>query len=295
MQLFIEHLGRHAFLQYALFASVLASIACGIVGSYVVVRRRTYIAGAIAHCVLGGMGAARYAQVVHGVEWLTPMLGAVCASVLAALIIGLVTLYAGQREDTVISAVWALGMAMGISFITVTPGYNEDLMSYLFGNILMVSRADLRLMLGLNVLIVLTTLLFYNKFLAISFQEELARLRGVRAGLYSMFLLVLTALTVVLLIQIVGIVLVIALLTLPAATASQLVKRLSHVMLLAIALNTVFTVGGLVISYQPELPAGATIIELAGTTYLAVVAGKGIWRRIRNAKHSDSPSTTSSD
>jgi zinc transport system permease protein len=278
--IFFEHLVRYPFLQLALAAGILAAVACGVVGSYIVVRRSTYIAGAISHCVLGGMGLARYLQVVHHIEWLTPLTGATAAALTAGLIIGVVTLYGRQRVDTVLSAVWALGMAIGISFITMTPGYSQDLMSYLFGSILMVTPRDLWLMVTLNVIIVGVTLLFYNKFLAICFHEELARLRGIRTGAFTMLLLVMTALTVVLLVQIVGIVLVIALLTLPAATAAHLTKRLSSMMVLAAILTLVFTIGGLAISYQPQLPVSATIIEVAGGVYLLVVGGSFAWRRL---------------
>lgn len=281
MQEFFEHFGRYPFLQSAVAAGALASVASGIVGTYVVTRRRTYIAGAISHCVLGGMGAARYLQLKHGVTWLTPLAGATLAALAAALIIAVVTLYGKQREDTVLSAVWAVGMAVGVSFIAATPGYNEDLMSYLFGNILMVGRRDLWLMVGLDVAVVSVTLLFYNRFLVMSFHEELACMRGISVPLYSVLLLVLTALTVVLLVQVVGIVMVIALLTLPAATASHLVRRLPYVMVTAIVLSMLFTIGGIAISYGPELPAGATIVELAGGTYLFVLLGRGVWRRAR--------------
>lgn len=280
MTLFFEHLARYPFLQYALVASLLASVACGIVGSYVVVRRTTYIAGAISHCVLGGMGAARYLQRAHGVEWFTPLLGAGLAALVAAVIVSLVTLYGKQRVDTVLSVVWALGMAIGVSFIAATPGYGEDLMSYLFGNILMVTRADLRLMAVLDTIVVICALLFYNKFMVICFQEELARLRGIHVGIYTTFLLILIAFTVVLLVQVVGIVMAIALLTLPAATAGLVTRRLWQMMLVAVVLSVFFTLGGIALSYRPELPAGATIIELAGGTYLAVLAGRGLWRAL---------------
>jgi len=272
VSLFWNHLLEHAFLQYAVLGGLLASVACGVVGSFVVVRRTTYVAGAIAHCVLGGMGAARYMQRVHGVEWMTPLLGATVAAV---------TLSGRQREDTVLSAIWAIGMAVGISFITATPGYYEDLMSYLFGNILMVGVSDLGHMAVLDAVIVVLMLLFYDKFLVISFQPELARLRGIRVGAYHTLLLVLIALTVVLLTQVVGLVMVIALLTLPAATALQFARRLWIAMIAASALCFLFTAGGIVLSYGPELPAGATVIELAGAAYLLAVIGKRILRRAR--------------
>jgi zinc transport system permease protein len=283
--LFWSHLFQYSFLQYAVLAGLLASVACGIVGSFVVVRRNTYVAGAIAHCVLGGMGAARYLQRVHGQEWATPLLGATVAAVVAALLIAAVTLSGRQREDTVLSAIWAIGMALGVSFITATPGYQEDLMSYLFGNILMVSKANLWHMAALDLVVLAATLLFYNKFLVMSFQPELARLRGLRVGFYHTLLLLLTSLTVVLLTQVVGLVMVIALLTLPAATASQFSSRLWKMMIAASLLCLLFTTGGLALSYAPELPAGATVIELAGAGYLLSLGLKFMLNRFRGSRH----------
>ena len=267
---FFDALGRFEFLRFALLAGVLASIACGVIGTYVVTRRITYIAGGIAHSTLGGMGVARYLQVVHGLRWLHPLHGAIAAALIAAGIIGLVSLHKREREDTVIGAVWAIGMALGVLFISRTPGYNEDLMSYLFGNILMVTRGSLWLIVGLDVLVVTMGLLFYNHFVAVSFDEEFARLRGVRVEFYYLLLLGLTALTVVLLVTVVGIVLVIALLTLPAAVAGYFARTLRGMMILSVLLSIGFTTGGLAISFEPDLPGGATIIVLAGGVYLLV-------------------------
>jgi len=250
---------------------VVASVACGVVGSYVVARRITYIAGGVAHCVLGGMGAARYLNEVHGWRGLHPLHGAVVAALLAALIIGFVSLRAREREDTVISALWAIGMAVGILFISRTPGYYEDLMSYLFGNILLVSQRELWLMVGLDVLVVGLGVLFYNKFLAVCFDEEFARLRGVKVEFYYLLLLCLTALTVVVLVTVVGLVMVIAMLTLPVAVANQFARRLWQVMALSTLLTVALTTAGLMVSYGPSLPPGATTILLAGAVYLLVV------------------------
>lgn len=283
--LFWQHLFQYPFLQYALIGGLLAAISCGIVGSFVVVRRTTYVAGAIAHSVLGGMGVARYLQRVCGVEWMTPLVGATIAAVLAALIIAAVTYSGRVREDTVLSAIWAIGMAVGISFITATPGYYEDLMGYLFGNILMVSPSDLWNMGILDSIVVVMLFLFYDKFLLISFQPELARLRGIRVGAYHTLLLVMIAITVVLLTNVVGLVMVIALLTLPAATAFLLAGRLWSVMLLAALISFLCTIGGVAISYGPELPAGATVIELAGTVYILVFAGRKLVLRFRHRVH----------
>jgi zinc transport system permease protein len=277
---FFTDLPQFVFLQNALWAGLLASLACGIVGTYVVTRRITYLAGGIAHSVLAGLGVARYLEVVHGVGS-HPFLGALIAGLLAALIIGVVSLKAHQREDTVIGAIWAIGMAVGILFIARTPGYNQDLMSYLFGNILMVSGDDLRLLAGLDAAIVVVGLAFYNQFVTISFDAQFARLRGLNVGFYYLLLLCLTALTVVLLVSVVGIILVIALLTLPAAIAGNFAARLWQIMILAVVLSAGLTSGGLVASYALDLPTGATIIVLAGAAYLLTTGGVTLARRGR--------------
>jgi zinc transport system permease protein len=232
------------FLRYALIAGILASITFGIVGSYVVVRRITYIAGAIAHCVLGGIGIALYAQKVWHLAWLDPIYGALAAALLAALIIGLVSMYTKQREDTVIGAIWAIGMAVGLLFIAKTPGY-IDPMSYLFGNILLVSKSDLWLMILLDIVVVAAVWLLYHNFMAVCFDEEYARLRGLNTKFYYLALLMMIALAVVLLVRVVGIVMVVALLTLPAAIAGHFVNRLGRMMVLASLLCMVFISGGL--------------------------------------------------
>jgi zinc transport system permease protein len=287
---FLTAAGRYPFIQHALLAGVLASIACGIVGTYVVTRRITYIAGSISHCVLGGMGAARDFAATYRIEGLTPLHGAVAAALASALLIGWVSLSAGaqggarggkQREDTVIGALWAIGMAVGVLFIARTPGYNEDLMGYLFGNILMVSDRDLWLIVWLDAVVVAAGVLWYNQLLAVCFDEEYARLRGVNVRFFFLMLLCLTALTVVLLITVVGIVLVIALLTLPAAIAGHFSRTIWQMMALAAAFSAAFTVLGTGLSYGPNLPAGATIIVVAGAAYLLVVVGKAIAHALR--------------
>jgi zinc transport system permease protein len=266
---FLDALRASPILMNAILAGVLASVACGVVGTYVVVRRITYIAGGISHSVLGGIGAALYLKTVYGWTWLNPMYGAVAAALASALIIGMVSLRARQREDTVISAIWAVGMAAGVLFIAKTPGYAQDLMSYLFGSILLVTDQDLWLIAGLDVLVLALGVLFYNQFLAVCFDEEFARVRGTRVEFYYLLLLALTALTVVLLVTVVGVVLVIALLTLPVAVAGHFVKRLWTMMLLAAGITVVLTLGGQALAYGPDLPPGATIVVLAGGVYLA--------------------------
>ncbi len=274
---------QFAFLQYALATGVMASIACGVIGSYVVTRRITYVAGAISHFVLGGMGCARYLNVVHGWSFLNPLEGAVVSALLAAVIIGLVSLKAKEREDTVIGALWAIGMAVGIIFIAQTPGYNQDLMSYLFGNILMVSPADIYLIGALDGLVLVIGLVFYNQLLAVCFDEEFARLRGINVELFYLLLLCLTALTVVILVNVVGIILVIALITLPAAVAGHFTHTLWRMMILATIFSAIFTIIGLAVSYGPNLPAGAMIIVVAGITYLAATVAANFLHRRRTA------------
>jgi zinc transport system permease protein len=287
--IFLRDVAANPFLQLALLAGVLVSVACGIVGTYVVTRRITYIAGGIAHCVLGGIGAARYFAVMHGWQiyhpiygWqpLHPLHGAVVAALLAAIIIGVVSLRAKQREDTVIGALWAIGMATGVLFMAKTDGFSADPMSYLFGNILLVTRSDLWLIVTLDVVVVGLALLFYRQFLAVCFDEEFARLRGIPVEFFYLLLLCLTALTVVLLVTVVGIVLVIALLTLPVAVAGHFSRRLWQMMVWSMILTVVFTTLGLAVSYSPDLPPGATTIMLAGAAYLVVVIGARV-RRVR--------------
>jgi zinc transport system permease protein len=275
---FLEALGSSSILQNAVLAGILAGVACGVVGTYVVVRRITYIAGGISHSVLGGIGAALYFKTVYGLAWLDPMYGAVAAALLSALIIGVVSLRARQREDTVISAIWAIGMAAGVLFIAKTPGYTTETTSYLFGNILMVTDYDLILVAGLDVIVVGLGILFYNQFLAVCFDEGFARVRGTRVDLYYLLLLVLTALTVVLLVMVVGIVLVIALLALPVAVAGHFARRLWTMMILSAILTIVLTFAGQAIAYSPDLPPGATIVVLAGAVYLVVAVFFRIFR-----------------
>ncbi len=274
---FIIALGQHAFLRQALLAGLLASVACGIVGTYVVTRRITVIAGSLAHTVLGGMGAAYWLRSVHHLTWLHPLHGAVVAALLGAGLIGLVRAHSREREDTVISALWATGMALGVFFLFKTPGYKADLITYLFGNIIMVDPTALRLLVGLDLIILILVLIFYYPLLAICFDEEFARLRGIKVGWLYTLLLMLIALTIVTLVYVVGIVMVIALVTLPASIAGLFVRRLWPTMILAAILSSLFTVVGLGISYGADLPAGATIVLLTGLVY-ALAQLVFIWR-----------------
>jgi zinc transport system permease protein len=279
---FITALSQHAFLQQALLAGLLASIGCGLIGPLVVVKRITFLAGGIAHSVLAGMGAALY----FGQD---PLLGALVAAVVAALLIGWVRLSSGTGEDTAIGALWAIGMAIGILFISQTPGYATDLMSFLFGNILLVPTRELWFMATLDLVLLATVALFYRQFVAVVFDEEFARLRGVPVEFFYLLLLILVAVTVVLMIQVVGLILVIALLTLPAATAGLWTRTLAGMMLGATLLGGLLTSGGLALSFAPDLPTGPTIILLAGAGYLLSAISAAIFSRQRAHRAARSP------
>lgn len=277
---FFSALLNHAFIQNAVAAGILASLACGITGTYVVIKRITFISGGIAHAVLGGMGIAYYLGA-------NPLTGAIVFAIFSAVLLGLVSLKAKQHEDTIIGALWAIGMAVGIVFIFLTPGYNVDLMSFLFGNILMVSGSHLWILLGMDILIFLVVFLFYRQFLAVCFDEEYALLRGVPVQLLYILLLCLIALTVVILIQVVGLILVIALLTLPAAISGLFARNMGQMMTVASLLGLVFTLLGLIISYHNNLPSGATIIIVAGFGYLLALGVNKLlvlYRKKKSAK-----------
>ena len=252
-----------AFLRYAFTVGIISSIPFGIMGTYVVTKRISYIAGAISHSVLGGIGAALYFN-------FNPTVGAIAAALIAAFIIGLVSMYAKQREDSVIGSVWAIGMALGIMFISKTSAYTASLMSYLFGNILLISQADLIVISILSLMVLLVCCFCYNKFLAICFDEDHARSRGINVGFYYLLLLCLTAVTIVLLVRIVGIIMVIALLTLPSAVAGYFSKKLSSMMILSIIFCMFFMMVGLGISFIYNLPSGPTIIIFAGVIYIFI-------------------------
>lgn len=288
---FLQAVLAHPFLQFALLAGLAASVCAGVVGTYVVARRIAYLAGSISHFVLAGMGAARYLQVVHGIEWLTPLHGALVAACVGAMLVSWVSMKWKQREDSVIGAMWAFGMAVGVLFMANTPGYNEDLMSYLFGNILMVSESQLWLLGVLDAVVLLLGLLFYHKFLAICFDDEFAKLRGINTQFYYTLLLLMTSITVVVLTTVVGLILVIALLTLPAAAASTMARRLWQMMWIGALLCAVAVGSGVWLSFELDWPAGATIIVMATLIFLATQGGAYLAHRRRSRAMQDTPAS----
>jgi len=260
------------FLRNALFAGLLSSILFGILGSVVTVRRIGSLAGAVSHAVLGGIGMALYlsATIIPGFP---PIIGALIFAVISAIIIGLVSLKAKQREDTVINAIWVIGMSLGLLFMAKTPGY-ADPSTWLFGNILLISNMDLLLLAILGVIVVLLAWRFYAQIEASSFDEEFARTRGVPVEKVFLLLLGLTAIAIVLLQTFVGIVMVIAMLTLPAGCASVFSRSLGGMMLSSCLFAAFFSVSGLVSGWIFDLPVGAMTVIIAGIVFLGFSAVK---------------------
>ena len=267
------------FMQNALLAGLLASVICGIMGTLVVVNRIVFLSGGIAHAAFGGIGLAFF----FGWHYLVGTIG---FSLMAAVVMAAITFKAKHRADTIIGVIWALGMACGIILLDLTPGYNVDLMSYLFGSILTVPVSDLWIMLIVGALIAGFVIYFYKDLLAISYDEEFARIRGVPIrGLYF-GLIGMLAVTIVMIIQVVGLILVIALLTIPPFITEKYAKTLFQMMVGSSLLGAVFTTSGLWLSYAFDLTSGATIILVAGITFfLFFLVDRLIVRRRQNSKY----------
>ena len=248
----IEALG-FGFIQHALLAGLLVSIASGIIGSLIVVNRMVFLAGGIAHTSYGGIGLAVFLG-------LPIFLGASLFAVGSALLIATLTLKKRHRMDTFIGLIWAVGMAIGVIFVDLTPGYNVDLMSYLFGSILAVSSKDLYFMGGLLAIIIVVITLWYRAILAVSYDSEYASLRGINVKFFYTLILVLSSLTVVIAIKVVGLILVIAMLTIPVYIAEKLSESLLGMMVRSSFISILFTLSGLWLSYSYDLTSGASII-----------------------------------
>ena len=251
---------QYQFMQRALIAAVLVSVACGVVGSYVVIKRIVSLSGAISHAAFGGVGIGYFIGV-------NPVLAAIPFSILSAIAIGGVKQITRISEDTSIGILWSVGMAIGVIFINLTPGYAPDLFSYLFGSILTVNNTDLYIMFILDIIIISTVYLFRREFLAVSFDEEFSKVVGLPALFVYMLLLALVALSVVVLIKVVGVILLIALFTIPAAISKQYTYNLKNLMILATILGIILTVIGLILSYIFNLASGATIVMVLATAF----------------------------
>jgi zinc transport system permease protein len=247
------------FVQHALIAGILVSLAAGIIGSLIVVNRMVFLAGGIAHTSYGGIGLAVYFG-------LPIFLGASLFAVGAALLLAALTLNKRHHMDTFIGLIWAVGMAIGVIFVDLTPGYNVDLMSYLFGSILSVSSEDLYFMGALLALILFVIFFWYRDILAVSYDSEYAQLRGVNIKFFYTLILILSALTVVVAIKVVGLILVIAMLTIPVYIAEKLSNSLYTMMIYSGLIATLFTLAGLWFSYTYNLTSGASIIIVSAVS-----------------------------
>jgi len=264
------------FLRNALLAGLLSSVLFGILGSVVTVRRIGSLAGAVSHAVLGGIGMALFlsATIIPGFP---PIAGALIFAVLSALIIGFVSLKAKQREDTVINAIWVIGMSLGLLFMAKTPGY-ADPSAWLFGNILLISNMDLILLAILDIIVLILAKRFYAQIEASSFDPEFARTRGVPVNKIFILLLGLTAVAIVLLQTFVGIVMVIAMLTLPSGCAGVFSRSLGGMMRASCLFAALFSVCGLVSGWIFDLPVGAMTVIIAGIIFLGFSAARALKR-----------------
>jgi len=253
---------QYEFMKNALVAAILVGIACGIVGTYVVINRIVFISGGISHSAFGGIGLGY----LLGVD---PILGAIPFSLFAAIGIGVISKKANVSEDSAIGIMWTMGMALGVVFIGLSPGYAPNLFSYLFGSILTVSSTDLIIMLALDAMIVFTVLLFFREFTAISFDEDFSEVLGIPTKWLYTLMLCMVALSVVVLIRVVGVILVIALLTIPAAISGQFTYSIKKLMLISTFMGVVLTLVGLWLSYALNLASGATIVLVLGAAFIA--------------------------
>ena len=248
------------FMRNALMAGLLASIMCGIIGALVVVNRMVFLSGGIAHAAYGGIGLAFF----FGFSYLWGIMG---FALLMAGIMAAISIKAKQRADTIIGVLWAVGMALGVILLDLTPGYNVDLMSYLFGSILTVPGSDLWLMLLLDGLVLAVVSYYYHDLVSLSYDAEFAQVRGVPVRFLYFLLIAMIALSVVMIIRVVGLILVIALLTIPPYIAEKYAGSLSRMMVYAVLLNIFFTTTGLWLSYQFNLTSGASIIMVAAVCF----------------------------
>jgi len=259
------------FIRNAILAGLLAGIVCGVIGTFVVVNRIVFISGGIAHAAYGGIGLAFYL----GISYLAGIIG---FSLVIAFVMGIVTMRVKHRTDTFIGVIWATGMALGVILLDLSPGYNVDLLSYLFGSILTVPKSDLWLMTILDGMIIAAVLYFYHDFLAISYDDEFARIRGVPVNFLYFLLMAMIALTVVMMIRVVGLILIIALLTIPPYISEKLSHSLLQMIIYAVLLNILFIFVGLGLSYAFDLTSGATIILVAAAGFFLFI----IFDRLRS-------------
>lgn len=258
---------QYTFFQHALLGSLLASIACGIIGTYIVTRRLVFISGGITHASFGGIGIGLFAGV-------SPLLSAAVFAVLSAFGVEWLSKRKDMREDSAIAVFWTLGMAVGIMFSFLSPGFAPDLSAYLFGNILTIGRSDLGLLGALALLLAVFFGLFIRPIVCIAFDREFARSQKIPVALFEYVLMMFIALTIVACLRMVGIVLAISLLTIPQMTANLFTYSFQRIIWLSIGIGFLGCLGGLFIAYHWKVPSGASIIFFSILIYAVCKAGK---------------------
>jgi len=249
----LAELFEYKFIVNSLLAGIFASISCGIIGTYIVTRRMVFLSGGITHASFGGIGMGYFFG-------FNPVIAAAVFAVFSALGIEFLSKKTDVREDSVIGILWSLGMAIGIIFIFITPGYAPNLMTYLFGSILTVSSLDIILMFILSVVIILLFTFFYRTILFVAYDQEFAQTHNLPVNFINNLLISLVALTIVLNIKVVGIILVISLLTIPQSIANLFTNEFKNIIILSIVIGLFGALMGLLISYQVNIPSGASII-----------------------------------
>jgi zinc transport system permease protein len=268
---------EHIFVQRMFLAGLLASISCGVIGSFIVVKRVVFISGGIAHATFGGIGLAYYLQYTMNWMWIDPLLGALLFAVATAGIISLPVVKSRLREDSTIGVLWVMGMALGVLFLNQVDRNEilvQDPVSILFGNILLIRSFDLVLMGTLVIAILAISSFFFKDLQILTFDEEFARISGINVALLNFLLLLLVAFTTVVLIKVVGVVLVIAMLTIPASISGLFTKDLKHMMVLAVGIGSIMSIFGLFLSLWYNLPPGSTIVLSLGILFIFTLLGK---------------------
>lgn len=271
------------FVQRMFIAGLLASIACGIIGSLIVVKRVVFLSGGIAHATFGGIGLAYYLQYTMSWMWLDPLIGALIFAVLTAGIMSLPVVKSRLREDSTIGVLWVIGMALGVLFLNGVDRSEiivQDPVSILFGNILLIQSSDLFLMGGLVIAIFLITIFLFKDLQILTFDEEFARISGIKVPMLNFVLLLLVAFTTVVLIKVVGVVLVIAMLTIPASISGLFTKDLKQMMIFAVGIGLIINIAGLLLSLWYNLPPGSTIVLSLGIVFLLALIGKFLLQQV---------------
>ncbi len=268
---------QYTFIQHALLGSLLVSIACGIVGTYIVTRRLVFISGGLTHASFGGIGLGLYMGV-------PPLLSAAVFAVLSAFGVEWLGKRAEMREDSAIAVFWALGMAVGVIFTFLSPGFAPDLSAYLFGNILTITGGDIIMLLILTVVLAVFFALYIRPIIYVAFDREFARSQGIRVRLFEYVMMMFIALTIVACLRLVGIVLAISLLTVPQMTANLLTHRFSNIIWLSVGIGYLGCLGGLYVSFRSNIPSGASIIFFSIAIYAACKAAKALCLYMRGRK-----------